>query len=240
MTVTSIIKTAKLLGGFYKGEPADPDEVKFVKDFQGVPIQVDRPKGFVLLGVSSTGREWKRQYSVDYGFIPQSLGSDSDGLDVFIGPNESSSTVFWATQRSKSGDFEEYRIFVGFNDKSEVIECFSNHIPGADIGTIMAMTMPMFKSLLGLVDLEPTKLGAADWRSFVDEFMKIADTAEMYEYPEAADLMVPPPARYTPRAILNRMKEMYLMGNLQFAGAQGISNAGIPNLGDLQWATDRG
>src|SRR5690606_16498486 len=82
-------KQAGKLTGIYKGEPADPDSVKFRTEFQGIPINVDRPKGFVMRGTDAAGKDWARRYKLDYGFIPKTLGGDGDGLDVFIGPNKS-------------------------------------------------------------------------------------------------------------------------------------------------------
>lgn len=95
--------------GYYKGEATDPSTVKFKTEFQGIPINIDRPKGFIMVGKDSHGNDWARRYKYDYGFIPKTLGGDGDGLDVFIGPDKKADEAYWAVQRKEDGSFDEYK-----------------------------------------------------------------------------------------------------------------------------------
>ena len=168
-TAADVIKEAKILGGFWKGKPSDPDKVKFKQDFQGLTIHVDRPKGFVMFGKDSKGNEWKRTYKYDYGFIPKTLGGDDDGLDVFIGPNKKAPQAFWAVQRKEDGSFDEYKIFVGFDNRDEAIAVYRAHIPKKFFGRMMTMTVEMMKAMLGTNPEEYVKKAA--WNGFVRAVM---------------------------------------------------------------------
>lgn len=102
--------------GVYKGEPSPTDSVKFKVDFQGLPIQVERPRGFIMLGVDANGKHWSRRYKYDYGHIPRTLGGDNDGLDVFLGPKKNSKHAFWAVQKKPDGSFDEYKCLLPGQD----------------------------------------------------------------------------------------------------------------------------
>lgn len=169
-----ILKLAKILGGFYKGEPSDPDKVKKVVDFQGIKIHVDRPKGFIMMGEDSKGTPWKRRYQVDYGFIPKTLGGDGDGLDVFLGPNKKSKMSFWAVQQDDDGGFDEYKIFLGYDNRDEAIATYRKHIPKKYFGRLITMTVDMMKAMLGTNPEEAVKASktASVWGAFFRHMTK--------------------------------------------------------------------
>lgn len=149
MTPVQLVKISKALGGFYKGKPANPDTVKKTVDFQGLKIKVDRPRGFVMFGKDAKGKDWRRRYKYDYGFIPKTLGGDGDGLDVFIGPKKKAKSTFWAVQRKDDGSFDEYKIFVGFDNRDEAIAVYRAHIPKKYFGRMITMSVEMMKAMLG-------------------------------------------------------------------------------------------
>ena len=144
-----IDKTTK---GWYKGEPSNPSSVKFKTEFQGIPINVDRPKGFIMKGTDARGNDWARRYKYDYGFIPKTLGGDGDGLDVFIGPNKKAPEAFWAVQRKEDGSFDEYKVFLGFENRDEAIVAYRQHIPKKFFKGIMALRVEMMRAMLGKFD----------------------------------------------------------------------------------------
>jgi superfamily II DNA or RNA helicase len=175
MNAADIVKEAKTLGGFYKGKPSSPDTVKKTVEFQGLKIKVDRPKGFIMFGEDSKGEEWKRKYKVDYGFIPKTVGGDGDGLDVFIGPNKKSKKAFWAVQRKDDGTFDEYKVFVGFDNRDEAVACYRAHIPKKYFGRMITMTVEMMKAMLGTNPDEVVEgVKTAEWAGFFDEVNKLA------------------------------------------------------------------
>lgn len=162
--------------GFYKGEPTSPDTVKFKTEFQGIPINVDRPKGFIMRGTDAAGKDWARRYKYDYGFIPKTLGGDGDGLDVFIGPAKSSDTAFWAIQRKADGSFDEYKVFLGFNNRDEATAAYRQHIPKKFFNGILAMKVEMMKAMLGKVDPEH-QIKRASMFGFADELGWLQSTS---------------------------------------------------------------
>jgi uncharacterized protein YycO len=141
--------------GEYQGRSVSPDSVKKTVEFQGLTIKVDRPKGFVMRGKSSDGKEWERKYKYDYGFIPKTLGGDGDGLDVFIGPNKNAANSFWAVQTKPDGSFDEYKVFLGFGSREEAKAAYTEHIPAKLLDGIATLSVEMMKAMLGV---EPSGL----------------------------------------------------------------------------------
>lgn len=192
MDALETVKLAKTLGGFYQGEPASPDSVKKVVDFQGLKIKVDRPKGFIMFGEDSKGKPWKRKYKYDYGFIPKTLGGDGDGLDVFIGPAKKAKQTFWAVQRNDDGSFDEYKIFVGFDNRDEAIAAYRAHIPKKYFGRLITMSIEMMKAMLGTDPNEQVNgVKTSSWNGFFRELHKLADTT-YFEEGMDAPVQVPP------------------------------------------------
>lgn len=167
-----MVKTAeKKPAGFYKGEPTSPNTVKFKTDFKGIPINIDRPKGFIMRGTDSSGKDWARRYKYDYGFIPKTLGGDGDGLDVFIGPNKKSDDAFWAVQRKEDGTFDEYKVFLGFDNRDAAIAAYRQHIPKKFFKGMITMKLEMMKAMLGDVDPDH-QIKRASLLGFLDTLLR--------------------------------------------------------------------
>lgn len=139
------------------------------RDFQGLKIRLDRPKGFVQKGKDAEGKPWERTYLFDYGYIPRTKGGDGDGLDVFLGPNPAATESFWALQRKEDGDFDEYKVFLGFPNKAAAKKAYLAHIPKKFLSGMVSMPVEMMKAMLGIEPVE--KL--ASYVSFLDELEKI-------------------------------------------------------------------
>ena len=148
----------------YKGESVSPDSVKFKTEFQGIPIRVDRPRGLMMLGTDGKGKKWSRRYRYDYGYIPKTLGGDGDGLDVFLGPRKKSPHAFWAVQRKDDGSFDEYKVFLGFDNRDEAMAVYRQHIPKKLLAGMMSMKVTMMKAMLGYNP--DVLLKTAMWTSF--------------------------------------------------------------------------
>jgi Inorganic Pyrophosphatase len=132
--------------------------------FQGLRIRIDRPKGFVQEGKDQQGKPWKRIYKYDYGFLPKTKGGDGDGVDVFVGPDESIREAYWVIQRKDDGSFDEYKVFVGFKSKADAKKAYGEHIPMRYFGGMVAMPIEMMKAMLGIEPLEK-----AAFLGFIDE-----------------------------------------------------------------------
>ena len=162
--------------GAYKGIMMSPSSVKFKTTFQGIPINVDRPKGFIMKGTDAKGNDWARRYKYDYGFIPKTLGGDGDGLDVFIGPDSKASYSYWAMQRDDAGNFDEYKVFLGFPDRDAAVAAYRQHIPKKYFQGIVTMKVEMMKAMLGKVNPDE-KMKRASALSMLDELGWIMSTS---------------------------------------------------------------
>ncbi len=131
----------------------------FVKtvEVQGLPVFIDRPKGYVQTGKDADGNEWSRTYLLDYGFLPRTKGGDGEELDVFIGPDETSERVFWVTQNKADGTFDEYKVFVGFTHPREARDAYVAHIPAKFYAGMSETPIGQLKALAGIDPVELAK-----------------------------------------------------------------------------------
>jgi hypothetical protein len=137
--------------------PAAPTPVRRV--FAGIPVVVDRPKGYVQEGKAADGAAWRRVYHVDYGHIPDTKGGDGEGLDVFVGGDETAKDAHWILQRKPDGSFDEYKVMLGFADVATAKAIYCAHIPKRFLGSIATMPIEFMKALLGI---EPTEIAKAE------------------------------------------------------------------------------
>ena len=187
-TALAGLKLAQAPRGVYKGQPASPDSVKKLVDFQGITIRVDRPRGFRMMGKDKKGNAWVRRYRYDYGYIPRTKGGDGEGLDVFIGPNKKAPEAFWAVQVKSDGKFDEYKVFLGFPDRDAAIAAYRQHIPKKLMRGMVTMRLEMMKAMLNVDSNGLIKKTASVPRmvGFHDELKKIAKFVIPY-----ADMEIP-------------------------------------------------
>jgi phage gp29-like protein len=122
-----------------------------VRQVCGIDITIDRPAGTVQNGVDQAGVPWTRTYTVDYGFVADTLGGDGDAIDVFCGPNDDAKTAFWIVQYFADGvTFDEYKLMLGFNTMADAVACYSAHVPPQYIGNTFSMPVAAVKALLGM------------------------------------------------------------------------------------------
>jgi hypothetical protein len=168
-----ISKHAQKPVGLYRGEPMSPDGKKFERVFQGIPVHVDRPRGFVMKG-ETDGKPWSRRYQYDYGYIPRTKGGDGDQLDVFIGPKQTATDAYWAVQVKPDGSFDEYKVFLGFPDRDAAQAAYRAHIPKKLLKGMVTMRVEMMKAMLGIDSNGLKKSASVAQLAFLDELDKIA------------------------------------------------------------------
>lgn len=139
--------------------------------FQGLPVHIDRPKGFVQSGKDAQGKPWQRTYKYDYGFIPKTQGGDNEDLDVFIGPKAKSDAAFWVSQRKDDGSFDEYKVFLGFSSQAAAKKAYLEHVPRKYYGGMEEMPVAAMKTLLNQQPFDKT----ASFRNMVHLLSKRAD-----------------------------------------------------------------
>jgi hypothetical protein len=121
-----------------------------VKTYSGIRIFIDRPAGFVQEGIGADGKKWERTYAVPYGFIEGTRGGDREEFDVFCGPNKSAPTAFVVTQTNAAGKFDEYKMFLGFDDEDAARACYVAHIPERFLSDMFALPAEALRGFLGL------------------------------------------------------------------------------------------
>jgi hypothetical protein len=132
-------------------------EVVKTVDFQGIPVHIDRPRGYTQTGVDPNGKTWKRIYHVDYGFVPQTQGGDQEGVDVFLGLDNEATDAHWVLQKKADGTFDEYKVLLGFPDADMAKGMYLAHVPKRFFGSMATTSVSMMKALLGLHPTETMK-----------------------------------------------------------------------------------
>lgn len=134
-----------------KADPADELPPKLV-DFGGIPVLVDRPRGFVQRKLGPDGALlWERTYHVDYGYLAGTDGGDGEGLDVFLGPDPAAPIAWWVVQTTGAPqDFDEYKLMLGFEDEAAAKVEYLAHVPEKFFGSISPMPVDRLRALLGL------------------------------------------------------------------------------------------
>lgn len=114
-------------------------------NFQGLPLSIEIEVGETRGGVDEEGQAWEKTYSVPYGEIPSSRTlSDGDGVDVYVGPDPLSKTVYVVHQRKLDGSYDEPKCMLGFRSIGEAIHAYKSHGPWYGFGSIDTMTFDQF------------------------------------------------------------------------------------------------
>ena len=96
--------------------------------FQGLPIVIENEAGSVRSGKKPDGTPWSTVMTHAYGYIARTSGIDQDGIDVFLGPNESSDRVHIVRIKEPSlGGLDEHKVFLGFDEPEDVKRVFQNN-----------------------------------------------------------------------------------------------------------------
>lgn len=116
---------------------------------QGLPVTIETPKGANRTGVDSNGKKWSITMKNSYGYIKRTEGADGENVDVFLGPNPESQTVYVIDQ-VVDGKFDEHKVMIGFSSAEEASKAYlSNYTKGwKGLGEITEMTMAEFKDWL--------------------------------------------------------------------------------------------
>jgi ppGpp synthetase/RelA/SpoT-type nucleotidyltranferase len=103
-------------------------------DFNGIPLVIQWPKGSVRVGEHDDGTPFKTEMKADYGYIPNTVAvGDEERLDVYIGPNKDAEYVYVIEQADKAtGDFDEFKLMLGFDSLEDAEEMYEYHIEGGD------------------------------------------------------------------------------------------------------------
>ena len=148
-------------GGGTKNPLQNPKPFK--THFQGIPIHVDRPKGFKQVGKGDGGTTWERTYLVDYGYVPgvkailSKAVSDGEDLDVYLGPEHDAEDAHIILQVKADGTPDELKVMLGWKQADAARKMYLAHTPERFFGAMATMPVEMLKALLGLDILDANK-----------------------------------------------------------------------------------
>ena len=115
----------------------------------GIEISIENPKGSTRTGVTREGRRWRTEMKDHYGQIlgTESAEGETENLDVFIGDNLDSDTIFVVDQIDQStGNFDEHKVMLGYTNQMDALRGYKrNYEKGWKVGPVTAMTKREFR-----------------------------------------------------------------------------------------------
>jgi len=127
----------------------------------GMTVNVEHPKGSTRTGIDGDGNPWKSEMKASYGFLPKATGMDSEGLDAYVGDDETAPDVHIVHQNDADGNLEEDKAHLNFSSADAAKKSYLYHMGNkADrFRSITSMPVGTFKSML--TKAEP---GSAHWK----------------------------------------------------------------------------
>lgn len=136
---------------FAKSKSSEPlqkaeKEVKKFIDFQGLRIAIENPAGSVRHW-EADGERGVTTMLVAYGYVVDTIGADTDGIDVFIGPEKDAPMAYVVHQQNPiSGAYDEDKVMLGFRNEREARATYQLHFDRPDfLAMISSMPMDAFK-----------------------------------------------------------------------------------------------
>ena len=123
-----------------------------VIDFHGLQVVIENPVGSVRAGIDPDGKPWATVLTASYGYISGTEGADGDMVDVFIGPDASSTTAYVARCQvaGKWGAYDEDKVMLGFPSEEAAREAFlQNYNDPRFLGGLDVMSIDKLKERLG-------------------------------------------------------------------------------------------
>ena len=119
--------------------------------WEGLALSIENPKGSVRKGTSEEGKDWSQKLAADYGEIKGTIGADGDPIDVFLGADMGSDTVFIINQNEgESTAFDEHKVMIGFTSENAAEwgyrDSYENDWNG--LGSMHRATVEEFKAWL--------------------------------------------------------------------------------------------
>lgn len=136
-TNTNPTEAQKEAGNYKKGKVT----------IQGLDISIEQPRGSVRSGTDQNGKEWSIEMQNTYGYIGKTKSRDGDHIDVFLGNNPESKTVFVVDQINQDQSFDEHKVMLGFDSIEQAREAYlSNYEEGwQGLGNITQTDIDTFK-----------------------------------------------------------------------------------------------
>lgn len=156
------------------------------RNYKGLSIVVETPKGSVRQGIDEAGDFWSVEMKIDYGFIENtiSMEGEMEGLDCFVDFDTDSEHVFICRQLTREGNLDEEKVFLGFTTANQVRQAYAEHYNRKDLlGQIEVMDFTDFVQFLDIYHRPRAERAARD-QVIEDSAPRLAppnlDTARMF------------------------------------------------------------
>jgi hypothetical protein len=106
------------------------DPIKKKINVGGVPIWIEWKKGETRLYKKGGVVKYERLMKADYGYIPGTMDSDGEELDVYVGPDRTSKRAYVIKQLKKNGSHDENKVMIAFSSKQDAKDCYLYHMGG--------------------------------------------------------------------------------------------------------------
>lgn len=137
--------------------------VRRYMDFQGIRIAIENPAGSV--------RHWEQEGErgvttmlVAYGYVVDTIGADTDGIDVFVGPVADAAMAYVIHQQNpRNGTYDEDKVMLGFRNEREALTTYQLHFDRPDFAAMVSpMPMDAFKRWIWAQGPKPFGLEKAE------------------------------------------------------------------------------
>lgn len=156
LAIAPVVRVAK--GVVAYGDIADAG---LLIEYQGIPVLVEHQKGETRSGVSPDGTSWSTTMQVPYGFIPETISTDGEEIDVYVGADPNAPYAYIVHQITKEGAHDELKLMFGFEDPGEAVRCYLAHVPAWAFGGISAVPISLLK---GMLRIDPNEVHKT-WKS---------------------------------------------------------------------------
>lgn len=120
-------------------------------NWNGLDIAIENKKGSYRTGKDIDGKPWKTLMSYDYGRITGTKATDSEAVDIYLGPDETADRVYVVHQVDpfKNYAYDECKVMANFPSKESAIKGYQSQYNRPDfLGEVSEFTIPDFKQAL--------------------------------------------------------------------------------------------
>ena len=119
-------------------------------NWHGLQIGIENKKGSYRRGKDADGKPWETYMNFDYGRIGGSKAVDNEGVDIYIGPDDTAERVYVVHQQDPFKKcYDEDKVMCNFPSKESAIESYLSQYDRPDfLGPVSEFTIPEFKTAL--------------------------------------------------------------------------------------------
>lgn len=130
-----------------KGATASGHPLEGRMEFQGLEISVENKAGSIRSGTDADGTAWSVKMRYPYGYIKNTVGLDSDHVDVMVGPHADATHAYLVNQMNPGlGVLDEQKVMLGFDSAEEAKIAFLMHYTDPRfLGDVREMDMDTFR-----------------------------------------------------------------------------------------------